>query len=95
MTDPADDVPFEGLPGRECGEHRTLGARAWCHTCSEYCYPESPCRGCELPGLRVRLALLAGAAGVVCAALDAAGRLHATTGGAELAALVAAEEATR
>jgi hypothetical protein len=46
---------FHGLPGRECGEHRTLGGRAWCHDCTEYCYPEGPCRGCELPGLRAAL----------------------------------------
>jgi hypothetical protein len=91
MTDPTD-ARFEGHPGRECGEHRTLGGRAWCHSCSEYCYPDGPCRGCELPQLRDRLARLLGATRTVCAALDDAGRLHATTGGPELAALITRED---
>lgn len=43
---------FEGHPDRECGEHRTTGQRAWCYGCSEWCYPEEPCKGCELPQLR-------------------------------------------
>ena len=44
---------FDGHPDRECGEHRTLGRRAWCHDCSEYCYPGTGgCKGCELPYLR-------------------------------------------
>jgi hypothetical protein len=47
---------FDGHPDKECGEHRTTGARAWCHGCSEWCYPDGPCRGCELPQLRNRLA---------------------------------------
>lgn len=47
-----DDVKFAGHADRECGEHRTLGGRAWCHDCTEYCYPTGPCRGCELPALR-------------------------------------------
>lgn len=47
---------FTGYAGRECGEHRTVGAhRAWCHDCSEWCYPEMPCKGCELPKLRAEL----------------------------------------
>lgn len=88
MADPADGTPFEGFLTRECTEHRTLGARAWCHDCTEYCYPESPCRGCELPQLRARLARLAAAAGAVCAALARTGRLQAIALSAELADLV-------
>jgi hypothetical protein len=49
---------FEGHAGRECGEHRTTGARAWCHGCAEWCYPDAPCKGCELPQLRARVAEL-------------------------------------
>lgn len=49
---------FEGHAGRECGEHRTTGSRAWCHNCSEWCYPDSPCKGCELPQLRATVATL-------------------------------------
>lgn len=43
---------FAGHPGRDCGEHRTLGGRAWCFDCSEYCYPSEGCMGCETPRLR-------------------------------------------
>jgi hypothetical protein len=43
---------FVGHPGRECGEHRTTGDRAWCFDCSEWCYPSMPCARCELPVLR-------------------------------------------
>lgn len=47
---------FEGFADRECGEHRTVGShRAWCHACSEWCYPDSPCKGCELPILRAKI----------------------------------------
>jgi hypothetical protein len=46
---------FEGHENRECGEHRTVGYRAWCFDCSEWCYPEMPCTRCELPALRRRL----------------------------------------
>ena len=45
---------FEGHDGRECGEHRTTGPRAWCSNCQEWCYPGILCRGCELPLLRAR-----------------------------------------
>lgn len=45
---------FEGHDGRDCGEHRTTGPRAWCPTCQEWCYPGILCRGCELPLLRAR-----------------------------------------
>jgi hypothetical protein len=113
MTEP----PFEGHPDRECGEHRTLGGRAWCHDCTEYCYPGGPCKGCELPQLRAenarqhrhlmvwvtgyaitaraaqaRITALEAAAAVLVGALDDAGRLHATTGGPELAALLPTEK---
>jgi hypothetical protein len=33
---------FLGFLGSTC-EHRTVGRRAWCLTCSEWCYPTSPC----------------------------------------------------
>lgn len=46
-----NDVPgenFAGLAGRQCREHRTVGPhRAWCFDCSEWCYPQEPCRGCD------------------------------------------------
>src|SRR5690606_15626739 len=64
---PADADPMSPLPapeprperlagpdGRDCGEHRTTGPRAWCPTCQEWCYPGILCRGCELPLLRAR-----------------------------------------
>lgn len=38
---------FEGLPGSTC-EHRTVGYRAWCHSCTTWCYPSDPCPRCEL-----------------------------------------------
>lgn len=39
---------FHGFKGSPCGEHRTVGShRAWCFDCGEWCYPSSPCRGCE------------------------------------------------
>jgi uncharacterized C2H2 Zn-finger protein len=53
LKDESDN--FEGLTDRECGEHRTTGPRAWCHDCTEWCYPEQPCRGCELPKLRTEI----------------------------------------
>lgn len=44
---------FFGHEPRECGEHRTVGShRAWCHSCSEWCYPTIPCNGCAIIGLR-------------------------------------------
>lgn len=49
---------FTGHTGRECGEHRSTGDRAWCHGCGEWCYPVIPCKGCELPQLRASLAKL-------------------------------------
>lgn len=47
---------FMGHEPSECGEHRTVGDhRAWCYDDSEWCYPSSPCRGCELPILRAEI----------------------------------------
>lgn len=43
---------WEGRAGRECGEHRTTGERAWCHDCAQWCYRNEPCARCELPALR-------------------------------------------
>lgn len=51
-------LDFTGHTERECGEHRTTGPRAWCHDCTEWCYPEGPCKGCELPQLRANVAEL-------------------------------------
>lgn len=45
---------FAGLADSECGEHRTVGVRAWCYRDGEWCSPYAPCRGCELPALRQR-----------------------------------------
>src|SRR5690349_7101429 len=47
---------WEGYAERECGDHRTTGGRAWCFSCSEWCYERIPCRGCEMPLLRALLA---------------------------------------
>lgn len=52
--EPCPPERFEGHDGRECGEHRTTGPRAWCSNCQEWCYPGILCRGCELPLLRQR-----------------------------------------
>lgn len=56
----AEDCPefgprFEGHLNRDCGDHRTTGFRAWCHDCSEWCYPSLPCARCERPMLIARL----------------------------------------
>lgn len=56
MTD-----PFMGHEPRECGDHRTTGQRAWCFDDSEWCYPDLPCRGCELPALRAAAGAVASA----------------------------------
>ena len=45
----SNEPAWEGNPKRECGDHRTTGLRAWCHTCTEWCYPEMPCLGCAFP----------------------------------------------
>jgi len=54
---PRDGKPlFMGFSLADCGEHRTVGAhRAWCYQDTEWCYPSSPCRGCELPTLRQQI----------------------------------------
>lgn len=42
---------WEGSQPRSCGEHRTLGGRAWCFDCREYCCPgDMGCQGCLLGG---------------------------------------------
>jgi hypothetical protein len=40
---------FIGWEPRTCGEHRTVGDRAWCYDCREWCYPkiELRCAGCD------------------------------------------------
>jgi hypothetical protein len=38
---------FAGFAPRNCREHRTVGGRAWCFDCSEWCYPIDPCNGCH------------------------------------------------
>lgn len=43
---------FAGHDGRDCGDHRTTGERAWCFDCSEWCYPDVPCSRCGYPMLR-------------------------------------------
>lgn len=51
-----EEKHFEGHEGRECGEHRTVGAhRAWCYTCNEWCYPSNGCKGCEIPRLEAEI----------------------------------------
>ena len=57
------EANWNGVEQRECGEHQSTGRRAWCFGCTEWCYGDIPCRGCELPGLRAeikRLKLLVG-----------------------------------
>jgi hypothetical protein len=49
---PRAEDNFHGHEGRECGEHRTAGFRAWCFDCSEWCSQEIPCVRCEIPSLR-------------------------------------------
>lgn len=46
---------FAGHEPNECGEHALGLRRAWCHICTEWCYPHAPCKGCELPQLRAEL----------------------------------------
>lgn len=41
------DGRFHGHDPNEGCEHRTVGLRAWCFDCSEWCYPELPCVRCE------------------------------------------------
>ncbi len=50
---------WEGRDERECGDHRTVGPhRAWCFDDHEWCYPDVPCRGCEIILLRDRIKIL-------------------------------------
>jgi hypothetical protein len=56
LTTPKSSTAWAGAEERECGDHYTSGNRAWCGDCSEWCYPQIPCKGCELPVLRARLA---------------------------------------
>jgi hypothetical protein len=39
---------FTGFDG---GEHRTTGGRAWCLSCSEWCYESGPCACCVTAAL--------------------------------------------
>jgi hypothetical protein len=43
---------FEGHIPRDCGDHATAVVRAWCLSCTEWCSPSAPCKGCEAPVLR-------------------------------------------
>lgn len=53
---PQHGILFEGFEPRECGDHRTVGSyRAWCFDDTEWCYPSTPCRGCELTALRQQI----------------------------------------
>lgn len=56
---------FYGHKPRECREHRTVGARAWCLDCHEWCSPEAPCVRCELPALRGRALVAEEAVGLL------------------------------
>lgn len=40
---------FQAHDPRNCGEHRTVGERSWCHDCREWCYPDEGCVGCRYP----------------------------------------------
>lgn len=52
-----EEAPWEGYTIRECQDHRTVGPhRAWCYACTEWCYPEVPCKGCEIPIIKDMLA---------------------------------------
>lgn len=55
---------FIGWEPRTCGEHRTVGDRAWCYDCREWCYPkvELRCAGCDedRDQMRTREEFLAG-----------------------------------
>jgi hypothetical protein len=56
-------VRFAGHANRECGDHHSTGHRAWCFNCSEWCYEDIPCKGCELPSLRAAVQSLLNAQG--------------------------------
>lgn len=45
-----DEGRFHGHEPRGCRDHRTVGPhRAWCHDCTEWCYPSAPCIRCSFP----------------------------------------------
>ena len=46
------DQTWNGVEGSTC-EHRTVGYRAWCHDCQEWCYPDTPCLRCTKPDERI------------------------------------------
>lgn len=72
----ADEDNFVGHNIRECGEHRTVGPhRAWCFDCGEWCYPASPCSGCEAPILTAERDALAARVEALTAQRDEAVRL--------------------
>lgn len=41
-------MSWEGFEIRRCGEHRTVGSRAWCLDDGEWCSELAPCHGCHL-----------------------------------------------
>ncbi len=50
-TSPSEGV-YLGCGTDVCGEHRTVGYRAWCFTCQEWCSPHAFCARGELAGYR-------------------------------------------
>jgi len=40
-------MDFSGFSPRNCGEHRSVGSRAWCIDCNDWCTPHLPCVGCS------------------------------------------------
>ena len=51
---------WDGREDCACGEHVTTADRTWCLEDKEWCYPDAPCRGCELPVLRAEVERLRG-----------------------------------
>jgi hypothetical protein len=59
---------------RYCAEHRTVGShRAWCHDCSEWCYPANgaedvlesmACTGCTTPVMEAEVRRLRALLGI-------------------------------
>lgn len=41
------ETRFLGHEPNEGCEHRSTGGRAWCLSCTEWCYPAAPCVRCE------------------------------------------------
>lgn len=52
-----NEQQWNGVEGTGC-EHRTVGYRAWCHDCLEWCYPEQPCIRCVEPSKDAHIAAL-------------------------------------